>query len=239
MRPGRVHGPGMIDRLAYGAVAGLAVAVAAFAVQAGLDEAKLARFSTATEVESFRAFSSSRPERALSLRGDRALLYACDDVMSGRVAGLVPLEVLKDSIENCADLAGEISAAAPTWALPPYILAVAAHYREDSTQATAKLRLSQGLGPFQSWLAERRIGLALELAEYSQEPREVEDIISFDLSRLMKSTLGRAFCARIYVSDPKRRDEISALADELSIRERSEFLDRVRDEMQRVRNARI
>ena len=227
----------MIDRLAYGAVAFLSVAGAAFAVQVGMEEARLARFSTATDIDSFREFSSESPQRAMSLRGDRAILYACDDVMSGRLSDLVPVDSLKDSVANCAGAARQIADAAPTWALPPYILAVAAYYQEDSALAAAELRRSQDLGPYESWLAERRTGLAFKLAENSESGGEVDEIIADDLDRLMESTLGRAFSAKIFVGYPEQRERISAMADELASREKSEFLDRVRDEMQKVRNA--
>ncbi len=191
-----------------------------------MDEIALARVSTLPDYDSFRLLKESPPERAMSIRADRAILTACDDALGGRLGSVLPSEALTEVASKCTDIGRQISQAAPTWAFPAFVSAVSAYHLGDRETAFADLRQSRRFGPYESWLAERRVGFALQLLE--EAPDFAREALNADIAALLESRLGRIYVASIYVRSPDVRPLILAQLESLEPDLKREFLFRAR-----------
>lgn len=210
----------------------VATIVAMFAVVQGFREASLARLSTFEDYEIFELLRVDELQPSLSNHGNRILLLACDDALSGRMGDLQPPVILEEIASRCANPIREISAGAPTWALPRYMSAVISHRLGESAEAAEDIIRSRELGPYESWIGERRATLAMKLPQ--SQDAHLERYLKTELSTLLVSPLGRDYVARLFVADPERRVFITKLVEQTGPGEQSGFLSSVKREQQRI-----
>jgi hypothetical protein len=217
-------------RISYLILAFCAAAVASTGFTLGQREAELARLGTMSDLQSFELLRSSTPARAMSVRGDRAILYACDDAMSGRVGTVMPPSALVDIAGKCLGIARSIRNAVPGWAFPRYVIATAAYILNDKQTTREELALSQELGPHEGWLAERRVALALRVRTNGNDP--IEPPLDADLRALFASSEGRKFLARQFIVRTDLRDWISANLGDMDNPSKADFIQHVRRQAQ-------
>lgn len=210
----------------YSLFAIIAFVISAFSVWAGLREASLARLDAREDFENFAALRQGVPERAMSVRSDRALLLACDDILGGRLGLVQPEEVLAEIAEGCLERASEIASKLSSWGLPPLVQANAAIHLGRTEEARQWIETSQSLAAFESWMAERRVLAGLRLMEFDQA--NIENVLDKDLSSLLQSRLGREFVVRVFEAHPNQRPRIETLAGSMSDETQREFVNALR-----------
>ena len=207
------------------------ILVAVVALNIGIGEARLMRLSELADFESFDVLRRDFPDRSRSLHGDRLLLHACEDVLGGRLGEVIPEAALTEIADRCDEAGRAVQDVAPTWAFAYLVTSVAAYHLGDIDRAADDLVRSQSLGPYESWLAERRVKHAMRFPA----AHDLGETWDTDLQALLESPLGREFLARVYAEDTGQRERISGHLETLSGELQRDFLRRVQEAGQRAR----
>lgn len=98
-----------------------------------------------------------------SLAGQTALLDRCAQVQLAWMAGPLGQPDRERAARACLDLAERALAASPSLPIGHLAVAVSSYHLGGLAAAQAALALSQGFGPNEGWVAERRVDFGLRL----------------------------------------------------------------------------
>lgn len=208
--------------LIYGAAATAAVAAFAFALFALVQELAVFDHLGKTSSERFQQVLAGRRSIGLSSYSKK---LALDDCYGG--TGFLQTAARSDAqnrefATQCLTIAQDILKAAPTQSYA-WLIAATAEQRlgriEGMNQALVN---GQRTGPAESWLAERRMGIAQDaFSDLDSRARQANDL---DLAMLLNTWKGRKALARRFAADPPFRDRIAKLALSQPAYAQKEFL---------------
>jgi hypothetical protein len=200
--------------------------LASLSLVTAFTEIRSLRLVALEDYENFTALQGGVPDPVWSIHGNKALLYACDDALRGRLSDLLPPSELTPIADGCLALAQHVLAMSPTWSVAHLVEANAAFRLGDASGSSGAIAQSQITAPFAGWLAERRLGLALRL------PRSEQDVLAAslasDIETLLYSPGGRDVVVRFYVAEETLRPLIVATLEDAAGSIRRDFLARLR-----------
>ena len=161
-----------------------------------------------------------------SYRSKFRVLSDCNQALNSFEGNLLPTDQRHGLLDNCQHIARAVLVDEPSYSLAWYIDALAAEGLVDSATLSASLAQSQQTAPHQEWLARSRAILAERHLE-TLTPSAVSAYHQ-DLALLVQSSLGSAWVAQRYVSDPSFRDLITTIVEQLPAEAQRQFLGAVR-----------
>lgn len=194
--------------VASGALASAVLCVAL--LRAEYPAALLGRAAAPARIETLIA---ADPRPALSLRGQRAQLEACDTALRGAFAALQSEDRRLVLADRCEALAKAVLARAPTLGLAHLIGAETALARQDLEGFAARLGRARAAAPAEGWQALRRSDLAL--SQLSGLAPAALSALRADLALLLPEPRYRQQIAARYVQQPEARPVIVAVAEAL------------------------
>jgi hypothetical protein len=184
----------------------MSLGLAEISARLALREWRAAGFAVAPPADQAEILLGDDLPLALSLRGQRGMLLACDDAMLADGARLLPPEAGTQIALRCRGIADAILARAPDWGLA-HLASAAAAFALGDQQATARgLGASTRAAPFESWLALQRVRLALRALE---GPGPDLPSVGDDIAALAQSPDGRRGLARLALTSPDLRARLA------------------------------
>ncbi len=158
-----------------------------------------------------------------SVRAERIVLRACEDVLRSPQAMFQPQETRASLTVSCHDLATAALRRAPvsSWAH----LALAASVATDAEFAQAVV-LSQATGGYEGELAQRRFALAAD--RIATAGPELGNAFAADIVVLAQTGVGTAQLARRYTAYPELREVITAAIERAPEQAQRAFIAAVR-----------
>lgn len=203
-------------------IAILSIVLSGFSAFLFVREYKIARISLETEYFLFEKLLYEPPARAMSLRSDQNIFFACDDALNGAVASLQPEAALASIAGYCKSVAELSLKSSPTAAFAHYTVASADLIIGDMPSLNTHLAASQKNAKFENWLARRRFELALYAGSDLDENGATA--LGGDIHALLGSAIGKEFLAFYFAIVPEIRDRILAIADETDEETQTDFL---------------
>ncbi|MEN8836558.1 MAG: hypothetical protein ABF243_04215 [Celeribacter marinus] len=189
----------------------MAFLTGAIATQAAVDEYNTMRY---TKSGPNAAFLRLRQHQKISvspwaIRSQTALLEMCNDGLIAPLSSVVARDTYRHSAAQCGAYATHVTQTNPSWGLAWFTAARAAWALGDNVTARDAIARSIHLAPYEGWLAQKRVLLALDLPHSDAVAAGLEH----DLTVLLSDKTTRAWLAELVAVHPTARLRITSIID--------------------------
>ena len=168
---------------------------------------------------------------ARSWRVQQAQLTGCDDLLAGPSAKIADPQAMQRVAEACLKRVDQVLRSSPTAAIAHLVRAQALVFLGRPDEAEAAFLLAQKTGPYEGWLAARRLrfvflnsGLDVPLFGASAPALEIDVALQADALTVLQTDVYLPLLVQIYQRPPDRRAWLLATVEQAPTARKRAFL---------------
>ncbi len=156
-------------------------------------------------------------------------LLRCADGMGSISLLLLPQADQTQLIDQCFAMAQQVLNKNPSHSLAHLTLALASDKRSDFAGFEQALLRSYATAPYEGWLADRRMRLALK--HHAKLSEAAQQVFALDVSTMLQETALRRVIVQVYVRNTAARPLLTSIAETQEPGVKRAFLSAIKSEL--------